>query len=72
MNGIPEHFGNERCMIELEFSVDYIKVLNDMAKLLGLVNHKEVINLAISHFSECEKSPIKDVGKSRGHRCYIE
>lgn len=65
MSTTTEHFGNEKCMVEIEFTVDYVRTLNELAKLLGLANYKEVINLAISHFSECDKSPLKDVGKGR-------
>ena len=65
MDGITEHHGSEKCMVELEFTVEYVLMLNKLAKLLNLENHKEVINLAISHFSECEESPLKRVGQGR-------
>ena len=52
MGRVTEHFGSEKCMVELEFTVDQVKELNKKAKRLGFKDHKELIFKAIDGYLE--------------------
>ncbi|MEK7090829.1 MAG: hypothetical protein AAB930_04560 [Patescibacteria group bacterium] len=50
MGRVTEHFGNEKCTVEIEFTIDQVKIMNERAKARGLKDHKELISKAVDYY----------------------